>query len=396
MTGRASDTPPGRLMTPGFTALLIAQAGFGYAFSSFLMLPKFLVTELGAGPAVIGRVMAVYGVAVVISMPALGAAVDRFGRRNFLTGGALIMLGACLAFVLVDTIGPLLYLLRGLQGVAFAMAFAAGGALAVDEAPPDRVGQAIGIFGLAFLSMNAIAPAVVELLAAAAGWAVAFTTAAGGAAMCAVLSRRVRDSKGLADSGPAPGLWEVASRPSQIRLSLVVALVGAGLSAVFTFHQPWALELGASEVRSLFVAYAVTAVSVRIGLGRFVDRAGRRRVSIAALVPYVFAVAGMAALRPGGLALFGALLGASHGRMYPALNAVAVQGVGIRERGKVMALFQTAFQVGFAVSALILGLIAEHAGYPSAFLAGGGCVLAALILFVASPEGRDSIRQSPR
>ena len=39
--------PP--LLTRRFAALLAAQAGFGYAFSSFLMLPKFLVTELAAG-----------------------------------------------------------------------------------------------------------------------------------------------------------------------------------------------------------------------------------------------------------------------------------------------------------------------------------------------------------
>ena len=97
--------PPGRLLTPGFTALLIAQAGFGYAFSSFFMLPKFLVTELGAGPAVIGRIMAVYGVAVVISMPAVGAAVDRFGRRNFLTGGGVIMGVASLAFIFLEAGG---------------------------------------------------------------------------------------------------------------------------------------------------------------------------------------------------------------------------------------------------------------------------------------------------
>ena len=65
------------------------------------MLPKFMATELAAGPAEIGRVMAVYGVAVVISMPVIGAAVDRFGRREFLTFGALIMAVASLLFAAV-------------------------------------------------------------------------------------------------------------------------------------------------------------------------------------------------------------------------------------------------------------------------------------------------------
>ena len=386
--GAVEGVPP-RLFTPGFTALLMAQAGFGYAFSSFFMLPKFLVTQLAAGPAEIGRVMAVYGVAVVVSMPVIGAAVDRFGRRDFLTGGALIMAGASLLFVAVESVGPLLYALRAVQGVAFSMAFAAGAALAVDEAPPERVGQAIGLFGLTFLSMNAVAPAVVEIVAASAGWSAAFATAAGGAVLCAALSRRVRDVDGVTDpDGAVPGLWEVATRPSQLRVSLVIGLVGAGFSAMFTFHQPFALDLGMTEVRSFFVAYACAAVAVRVGLGRFVDRAGRRRVAIAALLPYVAVVLGMAELQPGGLAWFGAAMGVAHGLLYPALNAVAVEGVGARERGKVMALFQAAFQIGVATGAFGLGVLAESRGYPAVFVAGGVCVLAALLLFAISPEGR--------
>ena len=75
MSERRVDAAGPRLFTPAFIALLLAQAGFGYAFSCFFMLPKFLVTQLAAGPAEIGRVMAIYGVAVVVSMPVIGAAV---------------------------------------------------------------------------------------------------------------------------------------------------------------------------------------------------------------------------------------------------------------------------------------------------------------------------------
>ena len=60
-----------RLFTSEFTSLLMAQAGFGYAFSSFFMLPQYMDTELSAGPAEIGRVAAVYGATVVVAMPLL-------------------------------------------------------------------------------------------------------------------------------------------------------------------------------------------------------------------------------------------------------------------------------------------------------------------------------------
>ena len=80
-----------RLLTPGFTRLLVAQACFGYAFSSYFLLPKYLVTQLHAGPAEIGHVTALYGLFVVCCLPAMGVVVDRFGRRDFLTAGAVVM-----------------------------------------------------------------------------------------------------------------------------------------------------------------------------------------------------------------------------------------------------------------------------------------------------------------
>jgi MFS family permease len=157
---------------------------------------------------------------------------------------------------------------------------------------------------------------------------------------------------------------------------------------MFTFHQPFALELGMTHVRSFFVAYALTAVVLRVGFGQWIDRAGRRRVVLATLALYVAAVAGMSALEPGWLALYGAGLGLSHGLFYPAYNALAVEGMGEHERGKQMGLFQAGFNVGSACGTLALGELAERAGYPAVFLVAAACVLVALAIVILSPEGR--------
>ena len=385
----AAKRPP--LFTPGFVSLLTSQAGFGYAFSSFFMLPKFLDTELGAGPAEIGRIAAVYGVTVVLAMPALGVAVDRFGRRRFLTWGAAIMTVASLAFAAVDQVGPLLYGLRILQGVAFAMAFAAGGALAIDHAPPERVAQAIGLFGLTFLSMNAIAPATVETVAGRYGWQAAFATAAGGALLCGLLSLRIQERHPRPHGDdPIPSLVQVMRRPGQLHAYAVICLVGAALVSIFNFYQPFAIELGMTELRGFFVGYAVGAVFVRTALGHLMDRVGRRTTAIGALIGYAAVVNEMAELWPGSLPVFGVGIGLTHGLFYPAFNALAVEAVGPLERGKVMALFQSFFQMGGAVGSLALGVLAESQGYPPVFLAAGGCLLLALVMVAASRPPRPS------
>ena len=66
------------LLTRSFSVLLVAQACFGYAFSSFFLLPKFMANQLHAGPREVGQVLAAHGGTVVILLPLFGAAVDRF------------------------------------------------------------------------------------------------------------------------------------------------------------------------------------------------------------------------------------------------------------------------------------------------------------------------------
>jgi MFS family permease len=384
MAPGASD----RLLTRGFTSLLLAQLGFGYAFSSYFLLPKFVVVVLDGGPREIGLLTAAHNAAVFALMPVMGALVDRFGRRPFLTAGALLMAVASLLFTAIDSFGPAIFVLRAVQALAFAMAFAAGSALAVDEAPPERVAQAIGLFGLTFLSMNAVAPILVEEVSVRAGWPTAFGLAAAGAIACALLSLRLRE-RGVpgALGEPLPGLLAVATRPSLLRVMAVISLVGIAFSAIFNFHQPFALEAGMGRVRAFFAAYAVVAIGVRVGFGSWIDRFGCRRSAIAALALYVGVALLASEIPRAGLAVLGAALGLAHGVFYPAFNAVALERSGPRERGKVMALYQAAFQAGGAAGPLALGLLAERAGYPPVFFAAAACLALALVVLVSSPDG---------
>jgi MFS family permease len=370
-----------QLFTRSFVALLLAQASFGFAFSSYFLLPKFLATELGAGPAEIGLVGALWGGTYMLLGPLLGVVVDRRGRRPFLVAGALLWAVTSLAFAGVEELGAEVYVLRALQGAAFAMAFVAGSALAVDEAPPERLALALGVFGLTMLSMNAVAPALVEELAARAGWGRAFQMSAASAGLAALLSLRVRERPHPEPGQEIPSLWDVARRPGFPRIALVVGLAGVAFTAMFTFHQPFALELGIERLRSFFVAYTVAAVVARLGVGPYVDRLGTERVSLAALVLYGVSTLAMGWLGVLGLAALGAAFGLAHGLFYPTFNAVAVRGIGPHERGKAMALFNGAFNVGGTLGVLALGLAAEALGYPPVFvLAGAGALAGAVVL----------------
>jgi MFS family permease len=375
------------LLTRSFGTLLIAQACFGYAFASFFLLPKYLATEFHSGAGEIGRVMAAFGISAVVFIPVVGALVDRTGRRRFFVAGSFLMALSSFAFYWIDSVGPLLYALRVFQGLAFAMGFVAGATLAVDEAPPERLGQAIGLFGLMMLSMNAIGPAVVERVADRAGWVWAFTTPGIAALVATGLALLVSARSTHAD-GEADRLWDMARRPRSLRIGVVVGLAGAAFGAVVTFYQPFALDLGVRQVGGFFVAYTAAAMAARLGLGRVIDTGGRNRLSIYSLALYGVAVMAMMGLGPGRLVPLGALFGLAHGVFYPAFNALAMEGIQAQNRGKMTGLFFGAFNVGFSGGTFLLGILAEQTGYPAAFFVAGLGTFAALAILLASPEGR--------
>ena len=379
------------LYTRSFVSLLLAQAAFGYAFSTFFLLPKFITKALGAGPDQIGLVMAAFGATSVFCIPLVGSLVDRFGRRRFMTAGALVMAATAVAFLRVTEIGPLLFGLRALQGVAFSMTFIASATLASDLAPPDRLGQALGVFGVSMLSMHAIAPAVAETLVAAAGWNAVFLAAAALALVCAAGTAFVREpaARPPRDEDGMPSLFGVARRPRSLRIMAVTALSGAAFGIMMTYSQPFALSLGRENVRGFFVAYAIAAASVRLGFGSMADRIGRDRVSVLSLAAYGLVVLSMAKLRAGWLEPIGAGFGLAHGLFYPAFNALALDAAGPNERGKVMALYNGSFNAGNSGATLALGFLAARAGYPAVFVAAAAGVFTGVVLLVLSPEGRD-------
>jgi MFS family permease len=332
-------------------------------------------------------------------MPAIARLVDAGGRGRLMTIGTLLTAGTSLCFVFVDTIGPLLFVLRILQGLGFALAFNAAATLVADGAPPARLGQAIGLFGVAMLCTNALAPAVAEMIADRFGYDPVFILAGGSAALAAVLTRFVSEPARASDAA-----LESKFRPSKRRLTrsewsvfVVASLAGVALGSVFTFSQPFALSLGMNKVSGLFIAYTIAAILVRLTAGTLADRFGRRRVSAASLVVYAGFVTATAAMQPGMLEVVGLGIGLAHGIFYPALNAFALERCPPEQRGRVMTYYNGAFNAGWGSSVLCLGFVAEWAGYPVIFVFTGFLTLCgALILFTLPPPAPQALAAQPK
>jgi MFS family permease len=359
---------------PAFRALLWAQACFGVAYSTFLILPKFLAVHLGAGPAQVGWIMATASLANVLTVRPVALVAAHWGPRRTLALASLCMAAGALGFTAVSSVGPLAFFCRVLQGMGWAFMFSASGSLVLALAPPGRLSQAIALHGSANLLSNAIGPALAELGIAVLGPAPVFATAAAVAVLGAWLCSRIQVDPSIRPV-PAPGPRPDV-RDSLPRFLLFVGVaVGIGSGTMLTFHQPLALARGIHRISDFLVAYTVGAVGVRLAFGNVIDRVGARRVASGSFILYGAIIAAMVAMRPGSLAIYGALFGVAHGLFWPSFLALALQTAPALIQARTLAWVNASYNAG-VVSVAALGIVAEHAGFALVFVPVGLLVTA--------------------
>ncbi len=379
-------------ITRDILTITAAAASWGFAFSTFFLLPKFLVQEFAAGPKSVGLVTGVFAIATVALTPLAGRAIDRYPHRWTIAVGSAIMVVSAIAFVVVERVGWLIVTLRLLQAASHALVFTSVSVAIAERAPSDRLAQAMGLSGACMLVMNAIAPAIVEPLAAATGWKTVFVLAAMAAAVAVAVATRIRPNPAAESSrgdACASSLCSLLARPLTIHYAVVVTMAGMAFGAMFTFHQPFALARGLSDIGGFFVAFASSAFAIRVFFGHLPDRLGRHRVAVASLVVYALAVVAMAAIGPSQLVAIGSVFGLSHGLFYPAINAIALSAVPRFERGRMMAIFTGAFNLGVAATTA-LGMVAEVSGYPMVFAIAATALVTAMALLVWSVPLREA------
>ena len=86
-TAESAESAEPPLFTRDFALVLATQLTFGFAFSSFFLLPKFVVTQLHGSPSQVGYVGALAVLAAVLVSPLSGKWVERGSCRPFIVLG---------------------------------------------------------------------------------------------------------------------------------------------------------------------------------------------------------------------------------------------------------------------------------------------------------------------
>jgi MFS family permease len=372
---------PGIAASAGvFTSALMAFLAIGAALP---VLPTFVRGPLGAGDVAVGIVVGAFALTAVVCRPLAGRQADARGRRTVLVAGSLAMaLGGGL-YLLAHSVAALV-VARLVVGAGEGAVYTAGATWAVDLAPEDRRGLALGLFGLAVWGGLSLGPLAGEILRSGVGydgvWAATAVLPLAGAAIAARLPE-APFAGGRRDPGPLALFPRAAYRPG---LALALANIGYAALAGFVVLHLRARGIGGGA--SVFTAFALAVFASRLVLSRVPDRAGARRTAASAGLLEALGLGIIALAHSLAVALCGAIVvGVGFSMLFPSLALMVVGRVGGDRRGSALGAFTAFFDIGVGLGGPLAGATAALAGYPAVFVL---AALAALCTAALAGLGR--------
>ena len=370
------------LTSRAFLLCFAANLLQGIAFNLYLHFPGFL-HDLGADDVTIGAVTALTAVAAIALRPPIGRAMDRRGRRPVIWLGGVLNVAVLCGYLLLDAIGPLLYAVRIVHGLAEAMLFSALFTYAADHVPAGRRTQGLALFGISGMLPIALGGLLGDALLAERGFRALFAVSVGFAAVSLALSLPLpAERRAQAEEGASLGLRAALRQRDLQPLWWLGSVFSVALTAFFVFVRRYVDETGIGTVGLFFSTYTTAALLLRVTLGWLPDRAGPKRVLAPALLSLVAGFLWMA--RAGDafdLAVAGLFCGVGHGFTFPILFGLVVTRTPEANRGVAMACFTALFDIGLLVGGPVLGALIEALGFAATFAVAGLWLAAGALLF---------------
>ncbi|MBN3883630.1 MULTISPECIES: MFS transporter [unclassified Nostoc] len=372
-----------------FTAGLL----FWSSLSSLLPTLPLYIDDVGASKQEIGIVMGSFAIGLLLSRPILGRLADERGRKIVLLIGTIVAAIAPFGYLATQSLG-LLILVRIFHGISVA-AFTTGySALVADLAPTETRGEIIGYMTLATPIGLAIGPALGGYLEATSGYGILFLLSAelGFVALLGIVqvtnppvqTQEQTEEEDVYDGLRLRNFWQILVSPRVRVPTIVMLLVGLSLGAVHTFVS---LFVKSTEVDFngglFFTAAAISSFSIRVFAGKASDRFGRGLFITFGIFCYVLALILLWQAESAIVFLLAAIAeGAGGGTLISMMITMMADRSLPQERGKIFAICIAGLDLGIAIAAPLLGIIAELVGYRDMFGYGAAITSIALVLFL--------------
>jgi len=372
-------------------AAFIIALGYGLIAP---VLPQF-AGSFGVSMAAAGAVISIFALARLLGAPGAGWLVDRLGSRPIYLTGLLIVAGATFLVAFVNAYWQILAL-RFIAGFGSTMFTLSAQALIVRVTHPSIRGRANALYASAFLVGNVVGPiigAALSFLGFRAPFAIYGLAVAGAAVAVGGLTHPRPGSEPLPAAKPKMRVrqaWQTSTYKALLAAGFTNGFVSMGSRvAILPLFAAAVFERGGAAAGLALTAFAFgMAVTLQFS-GRLADSLGRRPMVAAGLATsgvFTALLGGATSFWP--LVLLSAAAGIGAGLMSPATQATLADIIGNeRSGGTVLSTYQMTQDAGSILAPVLLGAVAEAAGFQAAFgVCGAVCAATLVIWLVAGKE----------
>ena len=338
------------------------------------VLPLYMSSQ-GLSASQIGMVMGITAIGALLMRPSAGRSVDQRGSRPIILFGQAVLTLCLSAYFWFTGFIPLL-IIRFLHGAAQSFYSTASVTFASSVETPQNTAAAISLFTVFTMvglgTATSLAPLLyleisffplVGLSLASLGIAFAF------ALWHAKPIAPIQDSQRLpfASVLRLPSVWAPA-----------VCLFASNFvfSTLFTFVPLYAIAESVSGYSSFYICFAIAVVCTRLGVQSLTQAFSAETVVTAASLLNIFsALVILIAPSSWTFGVSGILIGLGFGIIFPALTVYVIQRIQPAIKGTALSILTAAGDVGNALGAAILGIVAEFFGFRWVFVSAALVVL---------------------
>ena len=362
-----------KLWTREFVGM--GMANFFYFISHWILvaaLPIFIMDDLGKSQVEAGMALTFFQFGTTCCRPFAGRMIDGMHKQHVLFGASFILFLIMVGFGFAKSL-EMVWGLRFIHGIIFALGTTSAAALASLILPLSRKGEGIGYFAVTANLAMVIGPLVGLLILNHLGKSCLLIFLAL-LALSAVFSG---NSKKLPDSVVRPSrkvkkgfhisdFIERKALPSVILGGLVFFAYGG----VLTFVPMYARSLGMGGLSGLFfMTFAVVIVLTRPLVGYLYDHHGPDAVIYPGLVLFSLGLVLFSLWNgPVLLVISSALLGIGFGALSPSLQTLAVQCAPPSRAGVATSTYFWSQDISIGLAGAVLGLAVNILGYSLMYL----------------------------
>lgn len=375
-------------------ASFFVAVGFGIVVPAIPMFAR----SFGVSHAAVGLIVSAFAVTRFSSGLISGKLVDIFGERSvFAVGVFIVALSVLLAGLAVNY--PQLLIFRAAGGIGSSMFSVAAGSVILRSVRDDQRAHAQSVYNGAFLlgaiAGPAIGGALTTISLRAPFFVYSFTLLISGTIAFFFFTSAHLQSRDSKTNNQEVTTLKDAFRLKPYRYALIISFVASwvlfGLrSSILPLFVTEALKSTAAIVGIGFTLSALFQGAILLRAGRLSDSHGRRYASIlGSIIVLIGSLVMVFTIHPWMYLLSMSIIGL--GAAFLSTTPASIVGDVIKGTGgQVIGLFQMAGDAGMIVGPIIVGFIADHYGYRSAFAISALVFSSALILAIKLPETRKS------